>query len=209
MNYATVTVPSTFPVTNRPIFLYPVAAVTHKAKDTAYPDVAAAVAKVIAKHPRERILVHTVSYDLAKYLADHLSVHRARLVTYTNSQDKAKAVETYLANPASVMLAPSLDRGVDFRDDDCRVIVVAKIPFPHLGDKQISAKLYSPGGQQWYAVKTVRTLVQMTGRGMRSETDACHTYLLDSQFINIIWRRYRQLLPTWWSEALVFQCPPL
>jgi Rad3-related DNA helicase len=185
---------------------------SRKNKDVAYPLVADALSKVIAKHPEDRILVHTVSYDLNRFLVDHLSSAndiRARLVTYNQAQEKQRAIDRYIYSPGSVLLAPSLDRGIDLREDDCRVIVVCKIPFPSLGDKQISAKLYKPGGQQWYAVKTVRSLVQMTGRGMRSEDDYCSSYILDRQFVDQIWRRNRQLLPQWWRDALDFKQSPL
>jgi len=45
----------------------------------------------------------------------------------------------------------------------------------------------------------------MTGRGMRSESDYCASYILDTQFINSIYRKYRHLLPSWWKEALITQ----
>lgn len=49
----------------------------------------------------------------------------------------------------------------------------------------------------------------MTGRGMRSDDDFCESYILDTQFHNNIWRRYRGLLPSWWKEAVITNVGPL
>lgn len=209
MTYATVSIPSTFPPTRRPIYIYPIAEMSRKNKAHAYPLVAKAVERILDRHPTDRILVHTVSYDLNEYLLAALPNHSSRIQTYKSSSEKQRAIDRYIYSPASVLLAPSLDRGIDLRGDDCRVIIVCKVPFPSLGDKQVSAKLYSSGGQTWYSVKTVRSLVQMTGRGMRSEDDSCESYILDAQFINNIYRRSKNLLPQWWREALVMTPPPL
>jgi Rad3-related DNA helicase len=207
MNYSTVVVPSSFPPERRPIYVHSIAEMTRKNKDAAYPLVAEALNKVVARHPDDRILVHTVSYDLNRYLAGHLA--GPRLVTYNSTQEKQRAIDRYVYKDSSVLLAPSLDRGIDLPGNDCRVIVVCKIPFPSLGDKQIAAKLYSEGGQLWYSVKTVRSLVQMTGRGMRSEDDFCESYILDASFMTQIWRRHKNLLPQWWKDAIDLRQPPL
>jgi len=175
---------------------------SRKNEEHARPLLADALTKVIDLHPDSRILVHTVSYSLNNFLAS--SVPKRRLVTYHSTSEKQRAIDTYLSKPGGVFLAPSLDRGIDLPNDDCRVIVVCKIPFPNLGDKQVSARLYSKGGRQWYAVGTIRSLVQMTGRGMRSTDDYCESYLLDKNFLDLVWHRHRNLLPKWWTDALVW-----
>ena len=81
---------------------------------------------------------------------------------------------------------------------------MAKVPFPYLGDPQVSKRMHMPGGKQWYAVQTVRTIVQMTGRGVRSKDDWCATYVLDSQFGSNIYKRHKRLFPEWWREAVEF-----
>jgi ATP-dependent DNA helicase DinG len=206
MNWSGVAIPSTFPITRRPIYIYPIASMSRKEADHAQPLMAEAIGKILDLHVDSKILVHTVSYALNKIVEDHLfsTRHFQRIVTYHSAGEKQKAIDRYLYGTASVLLAPSLDRGIDLPDDDCRVIVVCKVPFPSLGDKQISTRLYSKGGQNWYAVRTIRSLVQMTGRGMRHEGDMCESYILDSNFINLVWRKNKHLLPEWWKSALVW-----
>jgi len=100
-----------------------------------------------------------------------------------------------------------MDRGVDLAQEACRVVVVMKVPFPNLGDRQTSERLRMNDGDAWYAVQTIRTLVQMTGRGVRSADDWCVSYILDRQFTHNTLRKHKFLLPVWWREALDTRFP--
>ena len=206
VTYATIRVPMTFPVSNRKVYVTPVADMSAKKKDDSYPRMSSALRTMILKHADERILIHTVSYDLTQYLTKdliaRLGPHHKRVMTYKGAQERDRVIERYRKQEGAVLLAPSLDRGVDFKGDDCRVVAVAKVPFPYLGDKQVSARLHSPGGSLWYSVQTVRSLVQMTGRGVRSAEDFCTSYILDTQFVSNVWKRSKALLPQWWVDAL-------
>ena len=201
VDYATVTIPSSFPVENRPIILAPVANVTARAEDRDYEALIYAIEQIAAKH-EGRILVHTVSYALTKRLFDGVRTPTHRKVTYTAAREKNHALREYLTHTNAILFAPSMDRGVDLAGDKCAVQVIAKCPFPSLGDKQVSSRLHLPGGQQWYSVKTVRDIVQMTGRGVRSETDTCVTYILDQQFTRNVWGKNQTLFPAYFREAV-------
>jgi Rad3-related DNA helicase len=85
--------------------------------------------------------------------------------------------------------------------------VILKVPFPNLGDKVVSARYYSGReGKTWYTLNTVRTLVQMTGRAVRSDTDWAVTYILDSAFSDRLWYNGgRGMFPQWWKDALVWE----
>ena len=205
--YATVTVDSQFPVDRRPINVMPKVSMTAKTKETGYPAMAEAIGDIVALHPVDRILIHTVSYDLTRYLQGELVKRFDRpIFYYLSSKERAQALEQFRNTHAGVMLAPSFDRGVDLPDDDVRVIIIAKVPFPYLGDKQVSARFYGTGhsGRSWYATQTVRSLVQMTGRGMRHKDDYCTSYILDAQFNSNVWRNNRHFIPQWWQDAVRF-----
>ena len=205
--WTVITMPSTFPVLSRPIIPVDVARVTAKTKDESYPLIARSIARILERHPDERILIHTVSYDLGKQMVEHLShtSHRSRLVTYNSAVEREDALKRYLDNPSGVLLAPSFDRGVDLPKDDCRVIIVPKVPYGNLGDKQISTRAFGTGraGKIWYKRRAIQTLCQMTGRGMRSADDSCTTYILDSEFSKLF-QENRRMFPKWWAEAIVW-----
>lgn len=203
MNWSGLTIPSTFSPSNRPILIHPIATMSRKNNEQSYPLLVQAITKILSKES-EKGLAHTVSYDLTKYLQSHLLQFSGRILAYTNAQEKQRTIHSFLNNRGSVILAPSLERGIDLPQTQCRFIIICKVPFPNLATKQVSARLHSPGGQLWYNVKTIRSLVQMTGRGMRSADDYCRSYILDKNFLTIVYKRYKHLLPTWWREALVW-----
>jgi Rad3-related DNA helicase len=207
--WGVVTIDSDFPVENRPLYVQPVANMVYKEKDEAWPQMAETIDRIVKYHAGERILVHTVSYPLARSIKSNLSSsQRKRVYTYNNSREREPALKRWLNSRDGIMLAPSFERGVDLADDLCRVIIIAKVPFPNLGDKQVNGRLYSKGGQGWYNMLTVRSIVQMTGRGMRSKDDYCETYILDRQFVKKVTSKGRRLLPRWWRDALVMSGVP-
>jgi Rad3-related DNA helicase len=207
-----VSVPSPYPKERRPVRVAPVATMTHKTKEEAWPKMAEGVAKVLELHPDERVLVHTHSYALANYLFNEVPLPDRRGFVYLDAGEREEAIRGFEATDAAVLYASSLDRGYDGKDDLVRVIAVCKLPFPNLGDRQVQKRLYgTPGGQMWYATQTARSLVQMAGRGMRHREDGCVTYLLDGQFMKF-WRDWRRgqkhkLLPDWYTEALEWGGP--
>ena len=99
------------------------------------------------------------------------------------------------------MLSPSFTRGVDLPDDKCRCIIIAKVPFPYLGDPQIAKRVKEPNGNWWYSLQAVQAMIQMTGRGVRHEKDYCTTYILDKQFSRLRGRMLK-VFPKWWLEAI-------
>lgn len=214
MRVETVTVPMTFPIENRTIHAVPIAAMTAANKDEAWPAMARAIKGIQELHPEDKILVHTVSYDLAKYLSLNARGDGRAVYNYNDSTSRDQAVQQFKddrrgldvfdveGRRPAIMFAPSLDRGFDFKGDEARVVVVAKVPYPYLGDQQVSARLHTRGGQQWYTVQTVRSLIQMTGRGVRSADDWCTSYILDSTFLTKLWKKDKRLLPKWWREAV-------
>lgn len=203
--YRLVKVPSTFPVENRKIYPVMMAQMKYSMTDQEKAKMGAALVEVCRRHKDERILVHTASYQLAGYLTaalENTNFGQRPVITHVGSSDKAAALAKYVSKPDSILLSPSMDRGVDLPGDLCRVQVICKMPFLSLGDKQVSARLHSRGGQTWYGVQTVRTIVQMTGRAVRNPTDHASTYILDSQFQARVWSGNRGLLPDWWREAV-------
>ncbi len=209
--YGFVDVDSPFPLANRPIHVVPVADMSYKMRETgSWDQIVKGVAGVLRLHPNDRILVHTVSYALARHIKDGLKLSPSSptefsnrpIITYNSSDEKSYALREYKRQPGAVMIAPSMDRGVDLPGDLCRVQVIAKVPFPNTHDKRTNARMYAKNGKAWYAAQTVRTIVQMTGRGVRSADDHAVTYILDSQFASNLWSQHQYLFPKYWRDAV-------
>jgi len=198
-------IPSPFALKNRLVYFWPVANMRRQNIEAgiALPNLLAAVQKILDKYPKEKGLIHTVSYQVASALRhDQVDLkNSSRIITHT-AQDRAEMLEEFKnSKQPLVMLSPSFDRGVDLPGDQCRFIIVCKVPYLDLSDKQIAARLKAPGGDQWYVFKALQTIMQMSGRGVRNEKDYCDTYILDAQF-NSLLGRTRQYIPKWWLESI-------
>lgn len=194
---------STFPKERRPIYYTPEANITYKTEVEEKPKAIKGLDKILPRYPNDKILVHSVSHPFAKQIVE-TSQHRARMVTYSNAREREAVLENFKkSDQPLVLVASSFDRGIDLPGELCRVVVIMKVPFLKLGDKQVSARLHSDkkGGQLWFNVAAIRTLVQMSGRAMRSEDDYCEIYILDSQFARLF-KENKYLFPAWWREAL-------
>ncbi|MBA7573035.1 ATP-dependent DNA helicase DinG [subsurface metagenome] len=199
---------SPFPVENRPIFYCPVANLTKRTMDTERLKLLPAVQALINRYPNEKILIHTVSYRLRDFLVKNLE--QGRLITHTKWNREDKLEEFKDSCEPLVMLSPSFDRGVDLPQEKCRCIIICKVPYLYKGDPQIRGRMKGFGGQKWYVLKAAQTLVQMSGRAVRSKDDYCDTYILDKQFDRLFYQMKHMkittgdsLLPEWWSAAVV------
>lgn len=206
-------VPSTFPVENRLVNVFKVARMTKSREAESWPVMAAMVDHILSTyHLNDRVLVHTVSYRWADYLTDYLSQRQpaARLLRYRNADERIEVLDRFKRVPRSVLIAPSMERGVSLEDDQCRAVIVTKVPAPYLGDKRVSGRLNEPNkraeGESWYATQTIRSLVQSTGRHVRSETDFGTSWILDGEF-DRLYRSYEGWFPVSWSDGLRWQGP--
>lgn len=199
--YDYVALPSPFPKEHRPVYYEPCANVVNKNMQFALARLVLAIRDIIDKHPDDKILLHCVSYKVRNHLM--ANIKSDRLVTHS-IKDRAKVLEDFKkSSKPLILVSPSMDRGVDLRDEECRVVIIAKIPWADLGDPQISHRIYgSKDGNHWYVHKTISTIVQMSGRAVRSEDDYAITYILDEQF-GRLYDEHRMTFPSWFKQAVV------
>lgn len=200
-------IPSRFPVENRPLNYAPIGRVKGgKNLQEILPTLVGAVDDILDRHPGERGIIHTVSYEIARAIQRH-SKHRRRLVSHdTSNRSQALDLHRYTSN--AVLISPSMSMGVDLPYDLCRFQIICKLAFPYLGDPQIKKRMkLGPDGQPsklaslWYNWQTACALVQTYGRGVRAIDDACVTYLLDG---NYSWFKHtvKGMLPDWFTAAV-------
>ena len=207
-NYAVVKAPMIFPVENRPVYVSAVGNMSRKTVEADAPLVVNAVKHILNEFPDERAIIHTVSYDLTQRIQRGLEGCGRRVMTYRDSAHKEEILAEFKGVPSAVLIGPSIGRGTDFKGDAARINIVCKVPYPYLGDKQVSARTYDgAAGNLWYRTKTVRELVQMTGRTTRSEDDWSLTYVLDGQAMKLL-RENKELFPEWWREAATTRATP-
>jgi Rad3-related DNA helicase len=193
--------PSTFPVKRRPIHIEPVANLTGKTMAEETPKLITRITEIINSRPDVKGLIHAVSFKLANEI--YKGVDSPRLIIH-DSSDRQDKLEYFMeSKDPLVLISPSMERGVSLSMDLCRFIIVAKCPFLSLAEKITAARLYSSGkiGNMWYIATAMTTVLQMTGRGVRSKDDFCETWILDAQFKRI-YEQYPSFLPFWWKDGV-------
>jgi Rad3-related DNA helicase len=195
--------PSPFKLENRPVCFWPVASMTYKERKEELPKLVPAIIKILERYANERVLIHSVSYDLTQFLLLNLSTQVDRPLMTHQAENRSSTLDKFKATPGAILISPSFDRGVDLPDDLCRCIIVPKMPYMDISDQQVAARLELPGGQLWYLIQTTRTLIQMTGRGVRHDKDWCHSWILDKKFTALRAQlRSQGIFPRWWLDAV-------
>ncbi|OWT33262.1 ATP-dependent helicase [Methanobrevibacter sp. 87.7] len=193
-------VDSPFPPEKRPIILDLAGKMSkNRIKKTA-PKTIPIVNKILRRHSDEKGLIHSHSYKCSRFITQNIP--NARLISHTPAN--RQRVLDYFEKDSDplVLVSPSMSEGVDLPYDKCRFQIIYKVPFPYLGDKQIN--LRQKRDKRWYAYKTVMTIMQAYGRGMRAEDDYCTTYILDKDILMLFKSPlYRSLIPDFFKEAIV------
>jgi Rad3-related DNA helicase len=192
---------STFPVENRPLIKAYVGRANRETLHKTYlPALITYLDSFMPEHLTEKGVLHTHTNAIANYIYTH-SQYRGIMMSNVGSLSKRETVfrQFFDAKPPRVMVTPSMKQGVDLKDDRARWQMVCKVPYPDLGDPQISKRRNLD--PDWYNWMTLMSLIQTYGRICRSEEDYGATYVLDSLFDFIISKNY-SILPKWFKEAI-------
>jgi Rad3-related DNA helicase len=192
--------PSDFPRENREIHYHPVGSMAYDHQQDTLPLLAHFVRTVLSRlHPTQKGIVHTHTRRINEYLINALSDLTNRIITYNDSKDRERAVRIHRASLLpTVLFTPGMAEGLDLKDDLSRFQVVCKVPYPYLDHY---TKLRMKLDPMWYQWRTALTLVQATGRSVRSKDDYAITYVLDADFGRFV-ARNKSCLPRWWLDAI-------
>jgi ATP-dependent DNA helicase DinG len=178
-NSSFMSIPSPFPHENHPIFSFPIAKMSSSTIDADLPKLAEAIKSILDQHPDEKGMIHTHSYKVASYIKNN--VKNKRLI-FHNAEDRTKKLEEHIrSKQPTVLVSPSMQEGVDLKDDLSRFQVICKVPYPYLGDKIVKKRMNK--WQWWYSFETAKTVIQSLGRSIRTETDHAVSYILDVDWI--------------------------
>lgn len=183
---------SSIPSKRRPVYFLPVSKLVASEKEEALSKISDTIEIILDTFPSEQTIIHTVSESNAEYLKDRLNID-----IYDSELNK-DTLELFNKGDIRVLASPSLVRGYDFPDDKCRINIIMKVPYPYLGSKSVKRRMEI--NPEWYIWKTAQTIIQMSGRSTRSESDYSITFILDSKFRDVV-ARARSLLPSWWLSS--------
>ena len=198
-NHGYIQTPSTFDPERRKIYYAPAAKMTARSTEGDYDRVTKVIDHLIRHHAEEKILIHCNSYRMRDEIVRR-STSGNRLISHASRDREQKLEQFVISKKPLVMLSPSMHTGVDLPYDQCRVVIIAKVPYPYLGDPQVRARLNTQMGKDWYAWDTACTVVQAYGRGMRAPDDFATTYIVDESFGGF-YQRSGHLFPKWFEES--------
>lgn len=190
-------IPSPFPLKNRPIFYMPLGKMSFKSKEETFKIYIPYIKKLLEKYKGKKGVIHTNSFELAKWIEE--SIKDPRLVFHDSSNKDEILKMHFESHEPTVIVSPSMDTGVSFDNDKARFQIIAKIPYPSLASQK--NKMRQINNPDWYSWKTCSGLVQMTGRPVRSITDYADTIIIDGGFGDVI-KHSSQFLPDWIQEAI-------
>lgn len=197
-NTSFVSVPSTFPLENRPIYDLSkyVGNINNSNTASLIPTISMLLNKIVAEYPNDKCLVHTHSYLLANALKT--AMDNDRVIINSDAKGRQSALNEYLySDKPLILVSPSFARGLDLAGEEYKCVVVVKAPFANLGDEAVKRRLAMTDGQLWYNRDAAATFLQMCGRGVRSATKACDTYFLDANIC-----RLAKMCPDWFQKAI-------
>ena len=197
-NYNAMSVDSPFDVEKRKIYLIDSGSMSQKNIDKTLPRLINNIKKIIKLHEGQRGIIHTSSHKLAQMIYDEIKSNRLIIASDLNN-NRNDMLQMHSDSDDTILLSPSLTEGVDLKDDLSRFQIIAKIPFPYLGDKYTSIKMKKIAN--WYSYQTAKTLIQSYGRSVRNSEDFATTYILDSDADWFI-KRNKNMFPKFFLEAL-------
>jgi Rad3-related DNA helicase len=192
-------VKSNFPASARPVHLKIVGNMSRRSINRTAPKTIPILEKIINYHRFEKGLIHTHNYNCQNYIIN--KIKNNRLIGHNSRNREYQLRKFEKSSENLVLVSPSMSEGVDLPYEKCQFQVIYKVPFPYLGDRQVNQRRKKD--PKWYAYKTVMTLLQAYGRGMRAEDDYCETYILDGNIRMLLNNPlYRNLVPEFFKEAI-------
>ena len=193
-------VSSSFPKEIRRIFLTRSGNLGKENIENTLPKIIVDIEKILDFHDDVKGLIHTHTYRIANYISSNINnKFRSRLMFHESSTREESLKLFIQSDEPKVLVTPSMTEGIDLKDDLARFIVIVKMPYMFLGDKQIRRKMELD--QDWYNWKTALSLVQAAGRGVRHKDDFCTIYIMDSQF-GFFLKKNKKFLPDYFVDAI-------
>ena len=177
--------PSTFDFSESPIHFLNKFKMSLRERDISFNHLKTIIYSICqTKFKDQRGLIQTGSYHIAQRLYDEAPTEvKARILIYNGSREKNTMIKIHQMSSNTILVGPTLNEGIDLPGDECRFIIILKVPYPNLGDRYVKEKIkYYP---LWYNSSTSNEIIQGIGRGIRYNGDWCVTYIFDACFWNL------------------------
>lgn len=192
--------PSTFPIQNRMVIDATVGRLSWDKKQETLPAALDTIKKILYKEKGKGV-IHAHSYGFAETIKN--GVPDPRLL-FHQRDNRSEALNEFLNSPPEsgrVLVAIAMTEGLDLVGDLATFQIMLKCPYAnYVEDLRIGRRLKELKHNRWYAIQTLKTIIQAYGRAVRSPTDKAAFYIIDSD-INRECKRWHRQLPHFFREA--------
>ena len=199
-NYTFTEYPSTYPIANRRVTYIPTVAMNRRASDYNISEWVHRIDQILRSRPNRKAIIHTTSYQRMRTLFE-ASTERHRMIQHGSGQT-SQAINMFRSYPPSsgaVLVSPVVHSGYDFKGDECRVVIIGKLPFPDSRDPMVKSR--SDRDKEWIPHQVMQTLIQSAGRATRSGDDWSEIMVIDDDFW-WFWWKYKYLAPGWFVDSV-------
>ena len=194
---AFISLPSPFPIDNRPVLVSSIGKMSASEIDNTLPQLAEAIRRILAAHPKEKGIIHCNSYKISNYIMK--SIKSNRLLTH-KSENREDVLNQHISiKEPTVLVTPSMTEGIDLKGDLSRFQILCKVPYPYLGDKLVQKRMRK--WSWWYPLQTAKTIIQSLGRSIRSADDYAVSYILDSDW-DRFYGQQRDMFPESFRDSI-------
>jgi len=188
---------SPFELKNHPIFYMKLGKMSFYSKEETFKNQIPWIKKILAKYKNKKGIIHTSNYEITEWLKENIMDER---LLFHTTEDRNEILEKHLTSTApTVLVSPSMMEGISLDDELARFQIVLKISFANLGSKKIKARQKMM--PEWYSWNACVQTIQEVGRGIRSETDYCDTFILDSNFSDLL-KYNSNILPKHFTDSI-------
>ncbi len=173
--------PEELDVSRSPLMFIPTAWVNKDWDENELRKVVARIDEIIESRCDRRIIVHTVSNRMRDYVMSKSKYSRFMLSNYARMGDvTAEVIKAFKAKkPPVILVSASVTTGYDFPMDDCRVQIIAKLPYPDTFSSKVERARSEEDPKRGIYQMWV-TLAQMFKRADRSSKDFQEVFILDN-----------------------------
>ena len=159
---------------------------------------------ILGHHSDQSGIIHSGSFQIADWLlrdikTDHEVIHH----NPDSDMTRDEVIDYYLENSEKrpiLLVSPSVTEGMDLLGDKGRFAIIAKVPYPFLGDAWVKRRMQL--SKDWYNRQTITGIIQGCGRVVRSKDDWGQVYILDESFA-YLYKQTVKIIPQWWKDGLV------
>jgi len=192
--------PSAYPLSNRMVWYIPTTAMNRRVSDVGWDMWVNRIDQILRSRPDRKSIIHTTSYSRMRNLFA-ASSERHRMIQHGSGQT-SQAIQVFRSQPpqsGAALVSPVISSGYDFKDDECRCVIIGKLPFPDSRDPLVKAR--NDRDNEWIPHQVMQTLVQSAGRATRSDADWSEVFVIDDDFW-WFWNKFKYLAPSWFTSAV-------